>query len=149
MIMFIRKWCFYAYCQYKIRKCRSKKEKKILRMGALKMKLVYEKNSGTPFLMVGFCIELHPEVPDHELYGVDEDGFNGVMTAIIDGNGVVNLEPNLKVGWHEILYMGDVDDIDFVPYGRTIPTQDWVDSNSGLIDDGSRDGVMNVGGVVL
>ena len=122
------------------KRCGDRSKKKILRMGALKMKLIYDSN-GKPFLMGGFCIELDRNDSDLELYGVDEDGFNGVMTAKIDGDGVVNLEPNVKVDWHGYLYMGDVADLNLMPYERTFTSSrdSGTDSNSyPIIGGGDR-----------
>ena len=96
--------------------------KRIVRNGQLNMSAVYD-GSGQGYLIGGMCVELQPFDTDMEISCVDENGWNGTVTVIIDGNGTITLQPEIQLGEDEYVFVGDITCLDYVPYRTTSSSQ--------------------------
>ena len=90
-------------------------QKKIFRMGQLNMEMIRDGQNGKWYLVGGMCIEMGAFDADLELYGISEDGWNGMIDVHIDGNGLIQIrmDPIGEVDDDEVLYKGS---IDLAPY---------------------------------
>lgn len=128
---------------------RTNADNKIVRNGQMKVNVVCDGN-GDWFLMGGICIMLDPYDTDLELHGVDENGWNGTVEAVIDGNGRIILEPEIKLEDDEYVFIGDISPEQYIPY-QTSDSSDSdtvstiTSSNSGPT---SSDGASREGGMI-
>lgn len=89
-------------------------------MGQVNMKAVFD-DRGKCMLLGGFCVILDSFDTDLEIPTVDELGWNGTMTASIDGNGLIIIEPEIQLEAYDYCIVGSISPLDYVPY-RTVET---------------------------
>ena len=96
-------------------------KKMIQRDGQLNMEVVFSKDDGRWFLMGGMCIEIKAFDTDLEIPGVDENGWNGLVSVAIDGNGVMQINQETTLEDDEFVYGGDLDlsKTNYIPYQVT------------------------------
>ena len=110
------------------------------------MCVTYDIRKGEWMLIGGFCLQMRADDVDLGLYGVNQSGFNGTMTAFIDGEGMITICPEISLDFDEYLFQGTLSDaeLDLIPYQQTAVPYDQIvvqDLHEVLSDsDSSSDG---------
>ena len=95
---------------------KKKNQNKNYRNGQVNMNAVCD-DQGQWYLAGGFCVLLKPFDIDLELCGVDENGWNGIIQATIDGNGAITFNPgDVLLDNNEFTFAGNIENLSGVPY---------------------------------
>ena len=70
-------------------------------------------SSGEWFLVAGMCIELNNEDIESGIYGLDENGWNGLTTGCIFSNGKISLDRDVALDDEDYLFKLAASDGDF------------------------------------
>ena len=110
-------------------------DKKIIyRYGQVNMNAACN-DQGQWYLAGEFCVCLEPFDIDLELYGVNENGWNGKAT--IDGNGRIIFNPDIMLDNNEFVFVGNTEDIPGV-LSQTIRSRSGKSNNSVELEMRSR-----------